>query len=633
MNSTLLVILLTNLGAGSTVAPTHEPTPEATQVVARHLEATGGIAAIEAAPSVTISGTLTMDGLPSPFTLQIKSPECARFVCVIADRKTIQARDAHARFWQQDAGGVHDLKSSQTRELMEWVLALSPTGQARLGERLVDALCERTMEHGRSSITLGRNEPPGPLPALTFDDATGLLVRIGHCRLLDYRPAGPLKMPHRILCESKTELLIHSIGFNDIPSATFERPSPRGGWLSYLAPGLGSPAPQLHTLRSSPGTLEIVRRPPPTRIDRGRLTRMAAYDRDSGANWQIDLRGADLTRLNLGGRLSDLLHADFDSNTRWPAKLPVGFNPNQVLRMGQDPGLGVRALHVRGITGKNVGIGIIDQTLLVDHGEYAGQLRLYEEIHSPAGAAAQMHGPAVASIAVGRTCGVAPAADLYYIAQQHGTFVPGQEFEWDFTSLAQSIDRLLDLNKTLPDGRRIRVISISVGWTKDQKGYSETMAAVQRASDEGVFVISTSLGQTHNLVFDGLGRDALDDPDVPSSYGPGTWWAAQFWSGHRRFKPGRRLCVPMDNRSTASPTGPHDYVHYAGGGWSWCVPWVAGLYALACQVDPAITPGRFWAEALSTGTTITVHRDGEDVELGTLANPVALLERLSSSLQ
>jgi hypothetical protein len=43
-----------------------------------------------------------------------------------------------------------------------------------------------------------------------------------------------------------------------------------------------------------------------------------------------------------------------------------------------------------------------------------------------------MHGPAVAALAVGRTTGVAPGADLYYIAEQHGTY-PLNTFRWDFT--------------------------------------------------------------------------------------------------------------------------------------------------------------------------------------------------------
>ena len=44
----------------------------------------------------------------------------------------------------------------------------------------------------------------------------------------------------------------------------------------------------------------------------------------------------------------------------------------------------------------------------------------------------------------------------------------------------------------------------------------------------------------------------------------------------------------MDSRCTASPTGINDYVYYREGGMSWTVPYLAGLYALACQVNPDI---------------------------------------------
>jgi subtilisin family serine protease len=59
------------------------------------------------------------------------------------------------------------------------------------------------------------------------------------------------------------------------------------------------------------------------------------------------------------------------------------------------------------LTGKGVGLAIIDQGLLVNHVEYRDRLRLYEEIHCLDQNAA-MHGPAVASLAVGRTISVAP---------------------------------------------------------------------------------------------------------------------------------------------------------------------------------------------------------------------------------
>lgn len=204
---------------------------------------------------------------------------------------------------------------------------------------------------------------------------------------------------------------------------------------------------------------------------------------------------------------------------------------------------------------------------------------------------------------------------------------PGK-FDWDFTWLAKSVERLLEVNSGLPAGRKIRVISISVGWSPGQKGYAEAMAAVDRARTQNVFVVSTAIEQTHRLAFHGLGREALSDPNDVNSFGSGSWWANLFRDGRHRFGPRERLQVPMDSRCLASPTGPNDYVHYYSAGWSWSVPWIAGLYALACQVRPDLSPEVFWAEAIRTGKTIRVRHEGQEVDFGAIADPAALLESL-----
>jgi subtilisin family serine protease len=80
-----------------------------------------------------------------------------------------------------------------------------------------------------------------------------------------------------------------------------------------------------------------------------------------------------------------------------------------------NPDAEVRRLHAQGITGRHVGIAIIDSFLYTDHREYGDRLRWYDEIDGRPGDPAVWHGTAVASIAVGRTVGVAPEADLYFI--------------------------------------------------------------------------------------------------------------------------------------------------------------------------------------------------------------------------
>ncbi|QOR36123.1 peptidase S8 [Clostridium sp. 'deep sea'] len=327
----------------------------------------------------------------------------------------------------------------------------------------------------------------------------------------------------------------------------------------------------------------------------------------------IDLRSSDLTRLDLRSSLDDLLYSTFDSKTKWPFKMPAEFNSEAVMELGKNPGLNVKKLHKDGFTGKGVGLAIIDQALLVDHIEYKDQLKMYVEFHCRDNEA-QMHGPGVASIAVGKTVGVAPDADLYYIAETHSSYNESGQLENDFYYRAQAIDRIVEVNKLLPKDRKIRVISISVGFNSKEKGYEEVMKSIANAEQEGIYTVYVGSDD-----FWGLGREPLLSADEITSYTKGVAW-------RNCDAPDNILLIPMDSRCTASPTGDTDYVFYRSGGMSWSVPYVAGLYAVACQANPNITPELFWQEALKTSDTLL---DNEEIEIGKIVNPVKLIENIS----
>lgn len=168
-----------------------------------------------------------------------------------------------------------------------------------------------------------------------------------------------------------------------------------------------------------PIKLEITSKPIPSTwlTQRGRLDKIPEYNPKDLNAFQIDFRGYDLSHLDIGeDRLDVLREGSFNTATKWPKNLPKGFNPVEIMEIGKNPGLNVRELHKQGITGKGVGIAIIDQKLLVEHNEYKDQLKLYEEINIPdSDNQATLHGAAVASIAVGKTVGVAPDADLLFL--------------------------------------------------------------------------------------------------------------------------------------------------------------------------------------------------------------------------
>ena len=81
----------------------------------------------------------------------------------------------------------------------------------------------------------------------------------------------------------------------------------------------------------------------------------------------------------------------------------------------------------------------------------------------------------------------------------------------------------------------------------------------------------------------------------------------------------------MDARTTASPTGFNDYAFYGEGGRSWSIPYIAGMYALAWQVDPGITPQEFWSKALQTGQTTQLVHNGKSYSFGVILDPQALI--------
>lgn len=385
----------------------------------------------------------------------------------------------------------------------------------------------------------------------------------------------------------------------------------------------GEPSDRLPSLPS--WLPKIIRHPVPATWTRGQPSALPKFDIASARQdpWQLDLRHADVSKLDLRGRMDDLLFASFDDGTRWPPGflLPEKFDPGQIMGLGKNPGLSVRELHRQGVTGRGVGIAVIDQALFVDHQEYVHQLRLYEETDDITGGwlHADMHGAAVASIAVGKTVGVAPEADLYYIATSRGG--DGK----DFSALAKCVRRVLAVNAELPRQRRIRVIAMAIGWDRGSKGYDEIAAATREAKAKGLLVVCSSIEEVHGFRFHGLGRPPLADPDRSSSYEPGTWWSHGL---HPNRWSSDRLLIPMDSRTTASPHSPTQYAFYRQGGWSWSIPYIAGLYALAAHVDPEITPERFWERAMATGDSVRLRvRDG-DLEFGPIVDPLRLVESL-----
>ncbi len=309
------------------------------------------------------------------------------------------------------------------------------------------------------------------------------------------------------------------------------------------------------------------------------------------------LANVSLAKLDLRERKDALEKMPFDSRTVWPPrdKLPEGYDPARRLEEGRNPGLGVRGLQAQGLDGRGIGIAIIDQPLLQNHVEYAERLVHYEPIDVPR-MGPQMHGSPVCSIAVGKNCGVAPQAALYYYAVPMWRWLENRPW-------AELLEKVMELNKGLTGGPKIRVVSISLGAFSERPAFDLWQVAIAKAARNGILVVTCD---ATFLRFGTLKREPRQDPNDPACYRRARYSA-----------PGAALWVPVGNRTMASHEGPSVYAYDIEGGMSWGVPYLAGLAALAFQVDPNIPPARI-VELWTTTATKTA--------VGPVVNPPKFIE-------
>ena len=115
--------------------------------------------------------------------------------------------------------------------------------------------------------------------------------------------------------------------------------------ISCTAPATPQPTPT-----EPPDATSIVRHPAPDDYSGYNVhTEPPKFNPKSEEQWQVDLRSSDLTKLDLSQSQEALLHANFDSKTKWPTadKMPADFDWQQIMELGKDPGLGIRALQWR----------------------------------------------------------------------------------------------------------------------------------------------------------------------------------------------------------------------------------------------------------------------------------------------
>ena len=308
--------------------------------------------------------------------------------------------------------------------------------------------------------------------------------------------------------------------------------------------------------------------------------------------------------------------ASFDSNFRWPKKLPDGFEPQMLLEECKNPGLGIRELHKEGITGKGMIVGIIDQNVSPTHTEIKDNLISNKRYHKSKieEGHISMHGPAVASLLVGKNCGVAPDAKLFYADKGEG----GERFG----EQTKALEDMIEYNKT--HNPKIRIVSISKGYSDNELENPEVKKWIEirkKAQEQGIIVIDSNYFGD-NLITGGgskTNKDKFDDYELPLFYDNSfselnlddikkkvslldDKTQKKFFDKYKTYqnyldlmkaKISNEIIVPSDYRSMASSQGNNEYRYDAKGGWSWAIPYFAGVFTLALQINPDLTDDKF----------------------------------------
>lgn len=281
-----------------------------------------------------------------------------------------------------------------------------------------------------------------------------------------------------------------------------------------------------------------------------------------------DVSNKDFTRMSLG-KISQI---SFDTDTIWCAadKLPKGYSPASWLETSKDPGLQIKKLHKEGHTGKGISVAMIDKPILSTSSEFNKDNFTYIQVG--ADTRVHFHGMSCATILAGQNCGVAPDAKFYYFA------VPDNGNNFD--NYSEAIDQLIELNQGLSEKEKIRIVSISDGLSNDDVRWENWQKTLQKAEDQGIIVIySNNVG--NNFIWGGCPPDK--DRNNVLNYNIATVYENQ------KINKESVIIIPGDYRTTANNQSDDGYTYYGVGGWSWAIPYFAGLCTLGLEINPDLT--------------------------------------------
>lgn len=303
----------------------------------------------------------------------------------------------------------------------------------------------------------------------------------------------------------------------------------------------------------------------------------------------LDLSNVHLSKTEWNNKKEQLFFSD---KTVWPNDLPSDFRPKEIIEQYKSPALNISKIHEQGITGDNVTVAIIDSVLHIEHEEIAGKIISYQKNNVYDRTA--FHGVFVSSVFAGENIGVAPDVGIHYFASEPVEFI-GDTSHINFDPFVECIDKIIEMNTYLENP--IRVISISNGYHKNEDNtQNDFYEAIERAKENGIEVFTTTIAENYDYGLSGVKCDIGKDRNNFENY-------YEVFEDYL-IPMQKNIGVPCGSSTIADMYGKDNYSYSGTTGLSYSVPWLAGMYALCLQVDPALTAEEFFDVAYKTGYAI-----------------------------
>lgn len=302
---------------------------------------------------------------------------------------------------------------------------------------------------------------------------------------------------------------------------------------------------------------------------------------------------SNLSNKRFAGDFSDevVRQVNYSTLTRFPEKNPFKFNTNYYKTTPD-----IDSVHKNGITGKEINIAVIDNGFINTPTEIDGKIKNYYESYGSRGD--HYHGEIVLSYLVGKNIGVAPDANVSFYDINPDYFESHPELVGDNPRALYGkliYDRLVEIyNKNL-SGENTQIVNISSGYAKASNLEKEFAFIKEKLKETGCYVIDSD---EFSKYFTTVNTDLNNR----------TYYLSD-WQQDNHALHESKVMVPSSEMVPLWGSD-KDYMYHGNTSFSWSIPKVSGMFALALEVNPKLTFEDFAQIARETSVNNVINASG-----------------------